>query len=72
MAAIGMTIGAMFLLSMMLAPLLNQWIGVPGIFIMTGLLALAAIVVVNRIIPDPIISRFHSDAGSPGGDSPAY
>ncbi|MCW5602379.1 MAG: MFS transporter [Nitrosomonas sp.] len=62
MAMIGMTIGAMFLLSMMLAPLLNQWIGVPGIFIMTGLLAIAAIVVVNRIIPDPIISRFHSDA----------
>jgi MFS family permease len=62
MAMIGMTIGAMFLLSMMLAPLLNQWIGVPGIFIMTGLLAIVAIVVVNRIIPDPIISRFHSDA----------
>lgn len=61
MAMIGMTIGATFILSMMLAPLLNQWIGVPGIFVMTGVLAIAAIVVVSKVIPDPVISRFHSD-----------
>lgn len=61
MAMIGMTIGATFILSMMLAPLLNQWIGVPGIFVMTGMLAIAAIAVVSKVIPDPVISRFHSD-----------
>lgn len=62
MAMIGMTIGATFAISLMIAPLLNRWIGVPGIFIMTGLLAISAIIVVHKIIPNPITSRFHSDA----------
>lgn len=62
MAMIGMTIGATFAISLMIAPLLNQWIGVPGIFVMTGLLAIIAIIVVHKIIPNPIVSRFHSDA----------
>lgn len=61
MATIGMTIGTVFAVSLIAAPVLNQWIGVPGIFAMTGILALLAIVVVKKIIPDPQISRFHSD-----------
>ena len=43
MAAIGMTIGATFALSLVAAPALTPLIGVPGIFAMTGVLALAAI-----------------------------
>ena len=61
MAAIGMTIGATFALSLIIAPVLNRLIGVPGIFVMTGVLALLAMVVVSRIVPDPVVSRFHSD-----------
>ncbi len=61
MAIIGMTIGTVFAISLIAAPLLNQWIGVPGIFAMTGVLALLAMIVVNKIVPDPQISRFHSD-----------
>ena len=61
MATIGMTIGVVFALSLAVAPALNQWIGVPGIFAMTGILALAAMLVVNKFIPDPQVSRFHSD-----------
>ncbi|MEQ1816940.1 MAG: MFS transporter [Nitrosomonas sp.] len=61
MATIGMTIGTVFAISLIVAPVLNQWIGVPGIFAMTGLLALLAMIVVKKIIPDPEISRFHSD-----------
>ncbi|MGV8710936.1 MAG: MFS transporter [Nitrosomonas sp.] len=61
MATIGMTIGTVFALSLVAAPILNQWIGVPGIFTMTGILALLAMLVVWKIIPDPQISRFHSD-----------
>ncbi len=61
MATIGMTIGIVFAISLIAAPILNQWIGVPGIFAMTGVLALMAMVVVKIIIPDPQISRFHSD-----------
>jgi MFS family permease len=67
MAAIGMTIGATFALSLIIAPALNRVIGVPGIFAMTGVLALLAMVVVFRIIPDPVISRFHSDTEASAG-----
>ena len=67
MATIGMTIGTTFIISLIVAPVLNQWIGVPGIFAMTGILALLAIVVVRKVIPDPVISRFHSDTEASAG-----
>ncbi|SHL18116.1 Predicted arabinose efflux permease, MFS family [Nitrosospira sp. Nsp11] len=67
MAAIGMTIGATFALSLIIAPALNNVIGVPGIFAMTGVLALLAMVVVFKIIPDPVVSRFHSDTEASAG-----
>jgi len=57
MAIIGMTIGATFALSMVAGPVLDQVMGVPGIFALTGFLALAAIVVVRLVIPDPAQSR---------------
>ena len=41
MATIGMTIGTVFAISLIVAPVLNQWIGVPGIFAMTGVLAVS-------------------------------
>jgi MFS family permease len=53
MAIIGMTIGVAFALSMVAGPLLDHAIGVPGIFALTGLLALAAMLVVRFVIPDP-------------------
>jgi MFS family permease len=53
MALIGSTIGLSFALSLVAAPLLNQIIGVPGIFAMTGVLALLAIAVVLTVIPNP-------------------
>lgn len=52
MAMIGSTIGATFALSLVISPWLNRLIGVPGIFVLTGILALAAMYVVNRVIPD--------------------
>jgi len=55
MALIGITIGITFSLSMILAPLLEPVIGVPGIFTMTGLLALSAIAVVQWVIPQPTV-----------------
>jgi MFS family permease len=62
MALIGMTIGVTFSLSLILSPLLNGLLGgVPGIFAMTGVLALLALLMVRFMIPDPAITRFHSD-----------
>lgn len=51
MAMIGSTIGVVFAASLVAAPWLNQLIGVPGIFALTGVLALGAIGVVWRIVP---------------------
>ena len=50
MAAIGMTIGATFALSIIVAPALTPLIGVPGIFAMTGVLAIGAIGVLLRTV----------------------
>lgn len=54
MAIIGMSIGATFVVSMVAGPVLARWFGVPGIFAMTGFLALAAIVVVRFVVPAPL------------------
>jgi MFS family permease len=61
MAMIGITIGITFSISMVLSPMLNNMLGVPGIFALTGLLALLAMGVVKFLIPNPAITRFHSD-----------
>lgn len=61
MAMIGMTIGVTFSVSLILGPALYHFIGIPGIFAMTGVLALLAMLVVKFIVPDPQVSRFHSD-----------
>jgi len=52
MAIIGLTIGATFSLSMIAGPVLSRAIGIPGIFAMTGVLALMAVAVVRWIVPD--------------------
>lgn len=61
MAIIGITIGFSFAFSMILGPLLNQWIGVPGIFWLTAFLALIGIVLARFWVPDPVITKFHRD-----------
>lgn len=57
MAVIGMTIGATFSLSLVVGPMLGRAIGVPGVFAMTGVLALAAVAVVRWVVPDPPPAR---------------
>ena len=66
MAMIGMTIGITFSISLILSPLLNGVLGVPGIFAMTGVLALLAMAIVRFVIPNPAITRFHSDTEANG------
>ncbi len=62
MAMIGGTIGITFAFSLVAGPALNQWIGIPGIFALTGVLSVLAMLVVRFVVPDPRVSRFHSDA----------
>src|SRR3954466_14875479 len=53
MAMIGSTIGLMFALSLVGAPLLYRHIGMGGLFVLTGVLCLAAMAVVRYQVPDP-------------------
>jgi MFS family permease len=62
MAMIGGSIGLTFAVSLVLGPALYHLISIPGIFAMTGVLALAAMAVVRYVVPEPRESRFHSDA----------
>ena len=57
-AMIGSSIGLVFALSMVAAPLLYAGIGMPGIFFLTGMLSLLAILVVLNYVPvAPAIPR---------------
>lgn len=62
MAMIGSTIGLTFAVSLVAGPALHHAIGVPGIFALTGGLALAAIWGLYRWVPDPAGPHFHADA----------
>ncbi|HNQ05306.1 MAG TPA: MFS transporter [Thiobacillaceae bacterium] len=62
MAMIGGTIGLSFALSLAAGPAIYHWIGVPGMFALTGVLSLAAIPVLLYVTPRPGHSAFHSDA----------
>ncbi|MDN0085110.1 MFS transporter [Crenobacter sp. SG2305] len=70
MAMIGISIGTTFAVSLVLGPLLGHWIGVNGIFALTGALTLAAILGVKFLVPNPTISRFHSDAEAKAANLP--
>lgn len=67
MAMIGMTIGVTFSLSMVLSPILYKHIGMSGIFELTGVLAFVSIALVLWFIPNPRITRFHTDTEAAHG-----
>lgn len=62
MATIGMSIGAAFFIAMMAGPLLTGWIGVPGLFWLTAVLAILGLAVIHLVTPDPVSSHVHRDA----------
>jgi MFS family permease len=51
MAMVGGSIGLTFSLSLIISPLLYEWVGMGGIFAVTGILSLAAIAVVVWLVP---------------------
>ena len=62
MALIGISIGVAFSLAFVAGPLLNSMIGVSGIFIVSAILAVLAMIVLYLLVPTPQLSSFHSDA----------
>lgn len=51
MALVGISIALMFALSLLMSPLLASWVGLSGIFVITGVLALLGIAVVLWVAP---------------------
>ncbi len=62
MAMIGMTIGSAFAISLAMGPVLNNWIGVDGIFWLTAVLALFGLALLKYGVPRTVKSKFHRDA----------
>ncbi len=69
MAMVGMMIGASFFLALLLGPVLYRAISVPGMFILTGLLALVAIFAVKYIVPDVPMAGPAEEVGPGAGAS---
>lgn len=63
MATIGMTIGIAFMVAMVLGPIVNQLVGVSGIFWFTSLLAVCGMLLVAFVVPQPVRKGAHRDAG---------
>jgi len=62
MAVIGMSIGSAFMLALILGPVFNELIGVPGIFWMTAVLAILGVGVALFLVPSPRGCSVHRDA----------
>lgn len=66
MAMIGASIGFAFALSLVAAPPLYEWIGMGGLFSLTGVLSIAAIWVVKALVPDAP-AQVHAMPATRGG-----
>ncbi|MBW4936510.1 MFS transporter [Marinobacter sp. F4206] len=61
MATVGISIGLSFSVSLVLGPLLGSLWGLSGIFYTTAVLAVFALVVVNRVVPTPHQHKISAD-----------
>jgi len=61
MALVGMSIGLAFAIAMVAGPMLDDLIGVDGIFWLTAVLAGLAAVIVIKVIPTPATTRIRRD-----------
>ncbi len=52
MAIIGISIGVAFMASLILAPVIQGYIGVPGLFWMVAVLSVSAVVILAKVVPD--------------------
>lgn len=61
MAIIGISIGMAFALAMVVGPAIKPILGLPGLFWMTGVMAILGIGVLLYYVPTPAQERFHRD-----------
>ena len=62
MALVGVTIGASFMIAIVLGPIVSHFVGVPGIFWLMVALALVGIAITQLLVPSPRLVRVHRDA----------
>ncbi|ATX81202.1 putative arabinose efflux permease, MFS family [Mariprofundus ferrinatatus] len=68
MAVVGMTIGFSFTVALIAGPMLNNWVGVDGIFWLTALFALLGIAVLFLLVPNPDHLSMHCDVEAVPGE----
>ena len=61
MSMIGLSIGLTFSVGLVLSPILTNWVGVNGLFMIMGILSVASIVLVAFYTPNPEQSHLHQD-----------
>ncbi|WP_426417910.1 MFS transporter [Aestuariirhabdus sp. LZHN29] len=61
MATVGMSIGLSFCVAMVVGPLITDWFGLTGLFMVTALLSLVALGIILWVVPTPRVLRSHSD-----------
>lgn len=64
MATFGISIGASFMLAIVIGPIISSYTGVSGVFWITALLALLAIIILVFKVPNPSKSTFHADTST--------
>lgn len=62
MAIIGLSIGGSFGVGLIAGPIFSHWFGVPGLFWLTAILTLLAILAIIYLVPNPKQSKLHRDA----------
>jgi len=62
MSMIGINIGVAFAVAMVMGPVINAWVGMKGIFLLTAILAILAILVLFKVVPKANSLSFHCDA----------
>ena len=68
MSIIGMTIGLSFIIAIILSPLLNNMIGLSGIFWLTAGFGIIGIFIISVMLPTPKTHILHRDSGTVIGD----
>ncbi len=62
MSMIGINIGVAFAVAMVVGPIINAWVGMKGIFLLTAILAVMGILVLFKVVPKADSLSFHRDA----------
>ncbi len=70
MSMVGLSIGLTFAGSLVISPFLQSIMGVPGMFVLTGVLTLISMATVHFLVPTPKKVKVHLDSGVKAANLP--